>query len=183
MVEETSKPIFLLFSMGDTQMWYALMKKTNKIGHNKNERKEGTSNLPDYKRQDGHLGTDWVRRCLTHRQAGINPVTITPSLDFPVHTLLQSPRTPLLLLFGCSVMPDSLRPHGLQHARLPCPSPSPRACANPCPLSSWCHPTILSSVVPFSSCLLSQHQGTGTFRCTQNTAGVCKYQSTALQLR
>ena len=57
--------------------------------------------------------------------------------------------------FSPSVMTDSLRPHGLQHARLPCPSPSPRACSNSCPLSQWYHPTILSSIVPFSSCLQS----------------------------
>ena len=44
---------------------------------------------------------------------------------------------------------------GLQHARLPCPSPAPRACSNLCPSSQWCHPTISSSVVPFSSCLQS----------------------------
>ena len=57
-------------------------------------------------------------------------------------------------------MSDSLQPHGLQHARLPCPSPTPGAYSNSCPLSQWCHPTISSSVVPFSSCLhLSQHQG------------------------
>ena len=62
--------------------------------------------------------------------------------------------------FSCSVVSDSLRPHGLQHARLPCPSPTPRACSNSCPSSWWCHPTISSSVVPFSSCLQSfQHQG------------------------
>ena len=52
----------------------------------------------------------------------------------------------------CSVMYDSLWPHGLQHSRLPCLSPSPGACSNPCPLSQWCHPTISSSVIPFSSC-------------------------------
>ena len=50
--------------------------------------------------------------------------------------------------FSCSVMYDSLWPHGLQHARLPCPSPTPRACSNSCPLSQWCHPTILSTVIP-----------------------------------
>ena len=55
------------------------------------------------------------------------------------------------LLFSSSVAADSLWPHGLQHARLPCPSLSPRACSNSCPLSQWCHPTISSSVVPFSS--------------------------------
>ena len=52
----------------------------------------------------------------------------------------------------CSVMSDSLWPHGLQHTRLSCPSPSPRGCWNACPLSWWCHPTISSSVIPFSSC-------------------------------
>ena len=66
----------------------------------------------------------------------------------PAHTLL-------LLLFSQSVVSDSLQPRGLQHARLPCPSPSPGACSNSCPLSRWCHPTISSSVAPFSSCLLS----------------------------
>ena len=49
-------------------------------------------------------------------------------------------------------MSDSLKPRGLQYARLPCSSPSPGACSNSCPLSWWCHPTILSSVFPFSSC-------------------------------
>ena len=57
--------------------------------------------------------------------------------------------------FSCSVVSDSLRPHELQHARPPCPSPAPRVHPNPCPLSRWCHPTISSSVVPFSSCLQS----------------------------
>ena len=52
-------------------------------------------------------------------------------------------------------MSSSLWPHGLQHSRLPCPSPSPRVCSNSCPLSWWCHPTISSSVAPFSSCLQS----------------------------
>ena len=49
-------------------------------------------------------------------------------------------------------MSGSLQSHGLQHTRLPCPSPSPRVYPNSCPLSQWCHPTISSSVVPFSSC-------------------------------
>ena len=49
-------------------------------------------------------------------------------------------------------MSDSLRPHELQHSRLPCPSTTPRVHPNPCPLSQWCHPTISSSVIPFSSC-------------------------------
>ena len=61
----------------------------------------------------------------------------------------------LLLLFSCSVVSDSLWPHGLQHARPPCPSPSPGACSNSCPLSQWCCPTIFSSVTLFSSYLQS----------------------------
>ena len=57
--------------------------------------------------------------------------------------------------FSHSVVSGSLWPHELQHARPPCPSPTPGACSNSCPLSLWCHPTISSSVVPFSSCLQS----------------------------
>ena len=52
-------------------------------------------------------------------------------------------------------MSDSLQPHGLQHTRLLCPSPSPRVCSNSSPLSQWCHSTISSSVVPFFCCLRS----------------------------
>ena len=54
----------------------------------------------------------------------------------------------------------------MQHARLPCPSPTPRACSKSCPLSRWCHPTILSSVVPFSSCLQS-FPASGSFPMSQ----------------
>ena len=60
-----------------------------------------------------------------------------------------------LLLLSCSVMSNSWRPHVLQHARLPCPLPSPRVCSNSCPLSQWCHPTISPSVIPYTSCLQS----------------------------
>ena len=59
-----------------------------------------------------------------------------------------------------------VRLHGLQHDRLPCPSPTPRACSNSCPLSQWCHPTISSSVVPFSSCFLS-FPASGSFPMNQ----------------
>ena len=57
--------------------------------------------------------------------------------------------------FSRSVLSDSLWPHGLQHSRPHCPSPTPRVYSNSCPLSQWCHTTISSSVVPFSSCLQS----------------------------
>ena len=68
--------------------------------------------------------------------------------------------------FSHSVMSDSLQPQGLQHTRLPCPSPTPRACSNSCPLSWWCHPTISSSIVPFSSCLQS-FPASGSFQISQ----------------
>ena len=67
-----------------------------------------------------------------------------------------------LLMFSHSVVSDILPPHGLQHARLPCPSPSPGVCSNSCPLSQWCHPAIPSSVIPSSSCLQS-FAATGSF--------------------
>jgi len=67
--------------------------------------------------------------------------------------------------FSCSVMSDSLRPHRLQHTRLPCPSPTPRACLNSCPSSQWCHPIISSSDVPFS-CLQS-FPASGSFPMSQ----------------
>ena len=63
-------------------------------------------------------------------------------------------------------MSDSLWPHGLQHARPPCPSPTPRVYSNSCPLSWWCHPTISSSVIPFSSCLQS-FPASGSFQTSQ----------------
>ena len=65
-----------------------------------------------------------------------------------------------------SVISDSLWPYGLQHARLPGPSPTPRACSNSCPSSWWCHPTIPSSVIPFSSCLQS-FPASGSFPMNQ----------------
>ena len=74
----------------------------------------------------------------------------------------------MLLLFSHSVMSNSLRPHGLQQARLPCSSQSPRVYSNSCTSSWWCHPTILSSVVPFSSCLQS-FPASGSFRVSQLT--------------
>ena len=74
----------------------------------------------------------------------------------------------------CSVMSDSLRPHALQHTRPPCPLPSLWACSNSYPLSQWCHPTISSSVAPFSSCLQS-FPASGSFLMSQffTSSGQC----------
>ena len=81
------------------------------------------------------------------------------NLKFP-HFFLSS------VQFSCSIMSDCLRPHGLQHARLPCSSPTPRACSNLCLLSQWCYPNISSSVIPFSSCLQS-FPASGSFPISQ----------------
>ena len=68
--------------------------------------------------------------------------------------------------FSHSVVSNSLWPHGLKHARPPCPSPTPRVYSNSCPLSWWCHQTILSSVIPFSSRLQS-FPASGSFQMSQ----------------
>ena len=68
--------------------------------------------------------------------------------------------------FSHSIVPDSLQPHGLYHTRLPCPLPISRAYSNSCPLSQWCHSIILSSVILFSSCLLS-FPALGSFQMSQ----------------
>ena len=81
-----------------------------------------------------------------------------------VHTISQ---------FSGSVVSDSLRPHGLQHARPPCPSPTPKAYSNSCPLSQWCHPTISSSVIPFFSHLQS-FPASGSFPMSQFLASGCQ---------
>ena len=71
----------------------------------------------------------------------------------------------VLIQFICSVMSDSLWPHGLQHARLPCPSPTPGACSNSRPSTQWCHPTISSSVI--SSFCLQSFSASGSFSMSQ----------------
>ena len=68
--------------------------------------------------------------------------------------------------FSCSVKSDSLQPHGLQHASLLCPSPTPRAYSNSCPSSQWCYTTISSSVIPIYSCLQS-FPASGSFPMSQ----------------
>ena len=74
----------------------------------------------------------------------------------------------------------TLQPHGLQHARSPCPSPTPRVYSNSCPLSPWCHPTISSSVVPFSSCLQS-FPASGSFQWVTSSHLVAKLLEFQLQ--
>ena len=80
--------------------------------------------------------------------------------ECPLDDLLTS------VQFSRSVVSDSLQPHELQCARPPCPSPTPGVHPNPCPLSRWCHPTISSSVIPFSSCPQSS-PASGSFQMSQ----------------
>ena len=120
--------------------------------------------------------TSWVYACphlLWYLYEQINQISINRSIStrgnfmlqfffnelFSTHILVK--RDPWCIgkwasfQFRQSVMSDSLQPHGLQHARPPCPSPTPGVHSNSCPLSRWCHPTISSSVIPFSSRLQS----------------------------
>ena len=83
--------------------------------------------------------------------------------------------------FSHSVLSDSLRPHGPQHTRPPCPSPTPGAYSNSCPSSRWCHPTISSSVVPFSSHLQS-FPASGSFQMSQFFASGPKYWSSSFNI-
>ena len=83
-------------------------------------------------------------------------------LQYKIYSILHV----VSVQFSHSVLFDSLWLHGLQHSRLPCPSPTPRACSNSCPSSQWCHPTISSSVIPFSSCLQS-FPASGSFQMSQ----------------
>ena len=102
-------------------------------------------------------------------------LTVTWQLDNHSQNSPSSSSPPTSLSFHCftlsvqfnhSVVSDSLRPHEPQHARPPCPSPTPRVYPNSCPLSRWCHLTISSSVIPFSSCLQS-FPISGSFQMSQ----------------
>ena len=92
----------------------------------------------------------------SHQQCMWVPVSPHPHQHLSVFLMIDIlASVEWLLLFSRSVMSDSLQPHGLQHARLPCPSPSPEIGSNSCTLSRWCHLIISSFVIPFSSCLQS----------------------------
>ena len=96
---------------------------------------------------------------------------------------ITNPSSPVSIVsvqFSHSVMSDSLWVHGLQHATLPCPSPTPGAYSNSCPSSRWCHTTISSSVVPFPSCLQS-FPSSGSFPISQFLLHVAKVLEFQLQ--
>ena len=88
-------------------------------------------------------------------------------LKLNIQNTMIMPSSPISSVqFSCSVVSDSLRPHEQQHARPPCPSPTPGVYPNPCPSSRWCHPIISSSVFPFSSCPQS-FPASGSFQMSQ----------------
>ena len=89
-----------------------------------------------------------------------------PACPIALYYYINFIYTYMSLQFSHSVMSNPLQPHGLQHARPPCPSPTPRAYSDSWPLSWWCHPTISSSVVPFSSRLQS-FPASGFFQVSQ----------------
>ena len=91
-------------------------------------------------------------------------------LSRPLNMNIQSIQS---IQFSRSVVSESLWSYGLQQARLPCPSSTPGACSNSCPLSRWCHPTISSSVVPFFSCLQS-FPASGSFPVSRFFAPGCQ---------
>ena len=90
-----------------------------------------------------------------------------------IWNLERSERWPYISQFSYSVVSDSLWPHELQHARPPCPSPTPWVQPNPCPLCRWCHSIISSSVVPFSSCPQS-FPTSGSFQMSQLFISRCQ---------
>ena len=104
--------------------------------------------------------TLWTAVCQAPLSMGFSRQEYWSSLPFPSPVDLPNPGIKLMrylvqfssVQFSHSVVSDSLQPHESQHARPPCPSPTPGVYSNWCPLSRWCHPAISSSVVPFSSC-------------------------------
>ena len=104
----------------------------------------------------------------------INPPSC--SLDYlQIPKIWRQPKWPLIVAVQQQkVMSNSLLSHGLQHTRLFFPSPSPRACSNSCVLSQWCHPTILSSVIPFSPCFLF-FPASAFFLISRFFKGACPY--------
>ena len=119
---------------------------------------ERKPNLESYDTSFGHYMTTELAGCITlakppdPSEHHFPPNHCSPgrSPPIPFHRNILQRSSMSSVQFSHSVVSDSLQPHESQHARPPCPSTIPGVHANPCPLSQWCHPTISSSVVPFS---------------------------------
>ena len=129
------------------------------------------SNLtPSQSRVHSHSRVEAYARC-EHPWVGFVGGTLEPCLPYQVWNPTACPCQFSSVQFSCSVVSDSLRPHGLQPPRLPCPSPTPGVCSNSYPSSRLCHPIISASVVPFSFCLQS-FPASGSFQMSQFFASV-----------
>ena len=106
---------------------------------------------------DVQVVQDWREQQEHHRKV------VEPRGNSGIHNINKDPQFSSVQSLSRA---DSLRPHGLQHARPPWPSPTPGVCSNSCPLSRWCQATISSSVIPFSSCFQS-FPGSGSFPMSQ----------------
>ena len=155
----------------DREAWLAAVHGSQRVGHNWTEAPSDfpspSSPLP-FPKGNYH-----------------NKFGVYPSNQFKMQTYVPSIWLSFLIYissaqFSRSVMSDSLQPHGLQHTRPPCPSPTPGVYSNSCPLSRWRHPTISSSVISFSSAFnLSQHQG--RFKWVSSSRQVAKVLELQLQ--
>ena len=109
------------------------------------------------------MGSQRIRHnWVTKHSTAYNLQSIKTSFQWSIFNMVQFSS----VQFSHSVVSDSLWPHELQHARPPCPSPTPRVHSDSCPSSQWCHPTISSSVIPFSSCPQS-FPASGSFQMSQ----------------
>jgi len=113
-----------------------------------------------------YIHFSWIHVNVTTKWQGAELVRFKDILHKYIRYLYYRYIITYLYQFSRSVVCDSLRPHELQHARPPCPSPTPGVHPNPCLLNQWCHPTISSSVVPFSSCPQS-FPASGSFQMSQ----------------
>jgi len=125
------------------------------VGHNfwKNDIAQGHKINQEWD-QDGRVDLDpWSASEMTHPEVPWQFQGIVKNREWVMAQILEiSTPSQKSVQFSCSVVSDPLQPHESQHARPPCPSPTPRVHPNSCPSSRWCHPAILSSIVPFSSC-------------------------------
>ena len=115
------------------------------------------------------FATPWTTACQASLSFTLSPnlfKLMSFELVMPFNHLIYTYIYMIYIQFSCSVVSDSLWPHEPQHARPPCPSPTPGVYPNPCPSNQWCHPTISSSVVPFSSCPQS-FPASGSFQMNQ----------------
>ena len=136
--------------------------------------------------QESHFESHWCSLSWSNKYMSLNPTDLPQTsevkTDFNLYLWsgFEPPTSLSSVQFSCSVMSDSLQPHGLQHAWLPCPSLSPGICSNSCPLRWWYHPTISSFVIPFSFCLQSS-LASGSFPMVSSSHQMAKVLELQLQ--